>query len=76
MANDKRKFKCGTLKAAWTMPDNCMVSDGMRVVGKCLTNFLITCFGLDCVWEWRNIPHSMHVFLCAKNIQLLVLNES
>jgi hypothetical protein len=31
MTNDKRKFKCGTF--------NCKVSDGMRVVGKCLRNF-------------------------------------
>jgi hypothetical protein len=34
----------------------CKVSDGTKVVGKCLRNFLIPCFGLDCVCEWRNIP--------------------
>jgi hypothetical protein len=30
------------------------VSDGTRVVGKCLRNFLIPCFGSGFVWEWRN----------------------
>jgi hypothetical protein len=33
----------------------CKVSDGTRVVGKCLKNFLIPCFGSSCVWELRNI---------------------
>jgi hypothetical protein len=34
----------------------CKVSDGMRVVGKCLIIILIPCFWLGCVWEWRYIP--------------------
>jgi hypothetical protein len=35
------------------------VSDGTKVVGKCLMNFLIPCFRWDYVWEWRNIPQTM-----------------
>jgi hypothetical protein len=66
----------GLSRLLWMMPDICKVSDGKRVVGKCLTNFLIPCFGSNCVWEWRNIPHSVHGFSCARNIQLLALNES
>jgi hypothetical protein len=34
----------------------CKVSDGTRVVGKCLIDFLIPCFWSGCVYEWRNIP--------------------
>jgi hypothetical protein len=52
------------------MSDIRKVSDGMSAVGKCLKNFLIPCFGSDCVWEWRNIPQAVRVFSCARNIQL------
>jgi hypothetical protein len=37
----------------------CKVSDGTRVVGKCLRNFLIRCFRSDYVWDWRNIPQTV-----------------
>jgi hypothetical protein len=37
----------------------CKVSNGTKVVGKCLTNFLIPCFGSGCVWEWRNISQTV-----------------
>jgi hypothetical protein len=52
------------------------VSDGTSAIGKCLRNFLIPCFGSDCVWEWRNIPQTVRVFSCARNIQLLALYEA
>jgi hypothetical protein len=35
------------------------VSDGTRVVRKCLKYFLIPCFRSGCVWEWRNIPQTV-----------------
>ena len=60
----------------WTMPDIFMVSDGTRVEGKCLRNVLIPGFGSGCVWKWRNIPQTVRVFSCARNIQLLALAES
>jgi hypothetical protein len=37
----------------------CKVSDGTKVVGKCLKNFLIPCFGSGRVLEWRNIPQTV-----------------
>jgi hypothetical protein len=58
------------------MSDICKVGDGTRVVGKCPRNILIPCFGSSCVCEWRNIPQTVRVFSCARNIQLLALNES
>jgi hypothetical protein len=58
------------------MSDIRKVSDGTNAVGKCLRNILIPCFGSDCVWEWRNIPQTVRVFSCARNIQLLALYES
>jgi hypothetical protein len=36
----------------------CKVSDGARVVGKCLRNFLIPRFWSACVWKWRNVPQT------------------
>jgi hypothetical protein len=44
-----KKFKCGTFKAALDMSDICKDNDSKRGVGKCLGNFLIPCFGADCV---------------------------
>ena len=35
------------------------VSDGTRVVSKCLTNFLVPCYWSGCVLEWRNIPQTL-----------------
>jgi hypothetical protein len=37
----------------------CKVSDGTKVVGKCLRNFFIPCLGSGCVWELRNIPQTV-----------------
>jgi hypothetical protein len=34
-------------------------SDGTRVVGKWHKNFLIPCFGANCIWGWRNIPQTV-----------------
>jgi hypothetical protein len=34
----------------------CKVSDGTRIVGKCLKNFSIPCFWSACVWKWENVP--------------------
>jgi hypothetical protein len=31
----------------------------IRVLGKWHRNFLIHCFGADCLWEWRNIPQTL-----------------
>jgi hypothetical protein len=45
------------------MSDTC---DGMRVVGKCLINFLIPCFEAGCVWRWRNIPQAVCFFFMRK----------
>jgi hypothetical protein len=50
------------------MSDIYKVSDGTRVVGKCLKNILIPCFGAGRVWGWRNIPRTVRVFSCARNI--------
>ena len=45
MVNDKRKFKHGTFKA---ILDVRLVM--VRIVGKCLRNFLIPCFGSGCIY--------------------------
>jgi hypothetical protein len=37
----------------------CNVSNGARVVGKCLRNILILCFWSVCVWKWRNVPKTV-----------------
>jgi hypothetical protein len=66
----------GLSRLLWMKSDICEVSDGTGVVGKCLGNILIPCFGAGCVWGWRNIPETVHIFSCARNIQLLALNES
>jgi hypothetical protein len=66
----------GLSRLLWAMSDIFKVSDGTRVVGKCLRNFLIPCFGSGCVWEWRNILQTVCVFSCARNIQLLELKKS
>jgi hypothetical protein len=52
MANEKRKIQVWDLEGCF---GRCKVSDGTRVVGKCLGNVLIPSFGSGCVWEWRNI---------------------
>jgi hypothetical protein len=49
------------------LSDICQVSDGMRVVGKCLRNILIPCFGSGCVWEWRKMPPNRAHFFVRKN---------
>jgi hypothetical protein len=41
----------GLSRPLWTMSDICKVSDGTRVVVKCLRNILIPCFGAGYVWE-------------------------
>jgi hypothetical protein len=56
------------------MSDICKVSDGTKVVVKCLRNIYLA-FGAGCVCGWRNIPQTVHVFSCARNIQLLALNK-
>jgi hypothetical protein len=55
------------------MSDICKVSDGTRVVGKCLRIFGY--LALDCIWKWRNISQTVHgffvfygFFLYARNI--------
>jgi hypothetical protein len=60
----------------WMISDIRKVSGGTSAKGKCRRNILIPCFGSDCVWEWRNIPQTVHVFSCARNTQLLALYES
>jgi hypothetical protein len=37
----------------------CKVTDGTKVVSKCLRNFLTHCLGSGCVWEWINIPQTV-----------------
>jgi hypothetical protein len=37
----------------------CKDSDGTRIVGKCLRNFLIPCFVSGCIEKWRNIPQNV-----------------
>jgi hypothetical protein len=49
----------------------CTVSDGKRVVGKCLKNFLIPSLG-QVVYGNGEI----HPKPCARNTQLLALNKS
>jgi hypothetical protein len=48
------KFKYGAFpglsRLLWTMPDICKVSDGTRVLVKCLKSILIPCIGAGCVW--------------------------
>jgi hypothetical protein len=77
MANDRRKINVRDFQgcSGWCQII-CKVSVGMRVVVKCLRNNLIPCFGAGCVWGRRNIPQTVHVFSCARNIQLLILNKS
>jgi hypothetical protein len=48
------------------MSDIGKVSDGTRVVVKCLRNILIPCFGADSAWGWRNIPQIVRVFYLRK----------
>jgi hypothetical protein len=50
----------GISRVLWTMYDNCKISDGTRIVVEYLKNILIPCFGAGCVWEWRNIPQTVH----------------
>jgi hypothetical protein len=53
------------------MSDICKVSDGTRVVGKCLWNFLIPCFGSGCVYGNEEIyPKLCEVFFRATISQL------
>jgi hypothetical protein len=52
----RKKSSVGLSRLLWTTSDICKVSDGMRVVGKCLRNILIPCFGAGYVWGWINIP--------------------
>jgi hypothetical protein len=65
------KFKCGTLRLLRTMSDIYKVSDGTRVAVKCPRNILIACFGAGCVWGWRNIPQTMHVFSAQEIYNLI-----
>jgi hypothetical protein len=76
--------KCGTFWLLWTKSDIC---DGTRVVGKCLMNMLIPCFGTGCVWACQqNSPgnarfrsyniiftHVMHELVDVNCIHLLLL---
>jgi hypothetical protein len=48
------------------MSDICKVSDSTRVVGKCLRNVSMPCFGSGCVWVWRNIPPNRARFFVRK----------
>ena len=60
----------GLSRLLWTISDNCKVSDGTRVVVKCLRNMLIRLpsFGAGCVWEWRNIYPKPCAFFHAQEI--------
>jgi hypothetical protein len=55
------------------------VSDGTRVIGKCLGNFLIPCFGSGCVWEWRNIHQTVRkkctTFITERIVALMSVNK-
>jgi hypothetical protein len=51
------RFRC--LVTWYTEVKLCKVSDGTKVVGKCLRNFLIPFFGSGCVWGWRNIQQTV-----------------
>ena len=48
----------------------CEVSDSYVreywVVGKCFRNFLVPCFWSGCVWKWRYVPQTVHVFFVHK----------
>jgi hypothetical protein len=56
----------GLSRLLWMMSDICEVSDGTRVVVKCLRNILIPSFGAGCVWGWRNIPQKCAFFVRKK----------
>jgi hypothetical protein len=55
----------GLTMLVWVMSDIRKVSDSTSAVGK----GLIPCFESDGIW--RNIPETVRVFSCARNIQLL-----
>jgi hypothetical protein len=69
----------GLSRLLWTMSDICRVSHGTRVVGKCLGNFFIPCFGSGYVWEWRNIPQTVSkkytTFNTERIVALLSVNK-
>jgi hypothetical protein len=52
------------------------VSDGTRVVGKCLRNFWIPCFGSGCVWEWRDVPLTVRKKYTTFNTERIVTLRS
>jgi hypothetical protein len=54
----------------------CKVSDGTRVVGKCLRNFFIPCFGPGYVWELRNIPQTVRKKYTTFNTERMVALRS
>jgi hypothetical protein len=53
-----------------------LASNSTRVVGKCLTNFLIPCFGSGCVWEWRNISQTVSKKYTTFSVERIVALRS